>query len=217
MVENITVLINSERHPINPWINKWITERPPYQKVDLVRSASAAVGGDLLFLVSCTEIVSEAVRQNFTHTLVIHASDLPEGRGWSPHIWDILNGEDEIVVCLLAATDKVDRGDIWHKLRFKIPKHYLYNDIIGVVNGAHLELIDFAIQNYKTIVPTPQSKNIEPTYYPRRTPLDSMVSPNRTILELFDELRVCDAERFPAFFEIDGARFKISIEHYDDD
>lgn len=217
MVENITVLTSSEHHPVNLWINKWTSERPPHQKVDLIRSPSAAVGGDLLFLVSCTEIVSEAVRQKYTHTLVIHASDLPEGRGWSPHIWDILNGKNEIVVCLLAATDKVDRGDVWHKIRCKIPKHYLYSDIIDVVNGAHLELMDFAIQNYKTIVPTPQPKNIEPTYHPRRTPLDSMVSPNKTIVELFDQLRVCDAKRFPAFFEMDGKKFKISIGHYDDD
>ena len=67
--------------------------------------------GDILFLVSCSEIVKKDIRMKFRHTLVLHASSLPKGRGWSPHIWEILNGADQIVISLLEAEDKIDSGD----------------------------------------------------------------------------------------------------------
>ena len=43
---------------------------------------------------------------------MIHASDLPKGRGWSPHIWGLINEAQQITISLLEAVDKVDSGDI---------------------------------------------------------------------------------------------------------
>ena len=40
--------------------------------------------GDILFLISCSERIGDAYRQKYRHVLVLHASDLPKGRGWSP-------------------------------------------------------------------------------------------------------------------------------------
>ena len=72
-------------------------------------------GGEILFLVSCNEIIGKDVRDRYMATLVIHASDLPKGRGWSPHIWQIIEGKKEIMVSLLEAEDAVDSGAIWAK------------------------------------------------------------------------------------------------------
>ena len=78
----------------------------------MVSCSNMLVGGDILFLISCNEPISKDVRALFRATLVIHASDLPLGRGWSPHIWQVLEKKRFIKVTLLEAADLVDSGSI---------------------------------------------------------------------------------------------------------
>lgn len=51
----------------------------------------------------------------------------------------------------------------------------------------------------------------DPTYYPRRTPSENKLDPDKTVAEQFDQLRVCDNARFPAWFEYRGRRYKLEI------
>jgi methionyl-tRNA formyltransferase len=173
-------------------------------------------GGDLCFLLSCTDIVPIATLNKYSNVLVIHASDLPVGRGWSPHIWHIINGGKDIVVSLLEASQKVDRGDIWKKLCYPIPSHFLYEDIIKTVNQAHIDLMNFAVDNYGSVQPTPQNPDITATYFPRRTQADSEISALKSIAEQFDTIRASDKYRFPSFFYLRGQKFKLIVERYDD-
>ena len=217
MVKNITIIISSKAHPINACIENWMSLRNEDQHIKIVRTPEEATGGDLCFLISCSDIVPLSVRKKYSHVLVIHASDLPKGRGWSPHIWHIIDGGEEVVVSLLEASEKVDRGDIWQQYSYKIPKYFLYDDIMKTINQAHIDLMDFAVENFTTVKPVPQDPEIEPTYYPKRTPLDSEIFPSKTIAEQFNILRVCDKIRYPAFIRLHGKKFKIMIERYDDE
>ena len=215
-VKNITIIISSDDHPVNSAILDWANQQPKYRVIDIVRSAKEASGGDLCLLISCNDLVSMEVLQKYSHALVIHASDLPLGRGWSPYIWDIIKGKEDIVVSLLEAAEKVDSGDIWAKNTYKIPRYFLYEDIVKVINQAHLELIEFAIANFTSIKPEQQSKKIKPTYYPKRSPKDSEISPSKSIEEQFNLLRVSDRNRFPSYFYLHGKKFKIFIEREDE-
>ena len=185
-------------------------------EVTLVHDKSDLPGGDILFLISCSEIVSAAERSAYRAALVLHASDLPHGRGWSPHIWQIIGGADEITISLLEAEDKVDSGRIWKKLRFPVPKDALWNEINARLFDAEIELIDFAVREFGKIQPTAQDPEVEPTYHPRRTPADSRVDPSQSIARQFDKIRVCDPNRFPAFFELHGKKYKLILEKIDD-
>ena len=215
-LKNISIIISSEDHPINIWIESWMREQSDDLNVEVIRSPLEAKGGDICFLISCTDILPIAARELYSYVLVIHASDLPEGRGWSPHIWHIIGGGEEITVSLIEASEKVDRGDIWQKYCYNIPDNFLYDDIISIVNQAHIHFMDYTIDNYGMVRPTPQSLEIKPTYFLKRTALDSEISPFKTIAEQFDTIRVCDSNRFPSFFHLRGEKFKIIIERYDD-
>jgi methionyl-tRNA formyltransferase len=216
MLKKITLIISDARHPVNTWVEAWVSERPEGQVAEIVRTSDQAKGGDICFLISCTEIFPVEFMQRYTHVLVIHASDLPKGRGWSPHIWAIIQGQEELTVCVLEASEKVDRGDIWHKSTHQIPKHFLYNDIMEVVNQAHIDLIDYAVENHETVDPLPQDPHKIPTYFSARTPVDSEISASESIASQFDLLRVCDNNRFPSFFHLYGKKFKITIESSDE-
>jgi len=215
-IEKITIVVSSRDHPVLGVISEWVARRPASQCVDVVESPKEANGGDLCFLISCTDIVPMSVLEKYTHALVIHASDLPKGRGWSPHIWHILGGGNSIVVSLLEAAEKVDTGDVWKKYSYEIPKYCLYEDIIKVVNQAHIDLMDFAVLNYESVNPFRQSKDICPTYYKKRSPSDSEISPFMSIAEQFDHLRVCDKNRFPSYFRLHGKKYKLFLERDND-
>jgi methionyl-tRNA formyltransferase len=207
---NISILITSIKHPINAYINKWVEKNKSHQ-ISVIHSRKELISGEILFLISCSEIISKLEREKFKKTLVVHASDLPYGRGWSPHVWEIINGATDITLSLLEAEDKVDAGDIWKKVNVSIPKTTLFDEINELIFNSELELMDFAIENYNIIEPKKQP-NIDSVCWPKRSPKDSMIDINQTIFEQFDLIRVCDPQRFPAYFYKDGIRFNIAIE-----
>lgn len=211
----IAIFCSSEAHPVNETLCQWVKKNKGDHNVQIVRSKNELQGGDILFLISCSEIIDAQDRARFKKVLLIHASDLPRGRGWSPHIWDIVNGASEITVSLLEAQDKVDSGDIWRKIQIQIPKHMLFNEINEKLFFAESNLMDFAVENFYTIIPKIQDERIEPTYHPCRTPHDSELDPKRSIESQFDLLRVCDPNRFPAFFKLHGHTYKVFLEKAD--
>jgi methionyl-tRNA formyltransferase len=140
----------------------------------------------------------------------VHASDLPKGRGWSPLVWQILEGHQDIAVTLLEAQDPVDSGVIWAKRWLHFAGHELYDEINAALFTAELELMDYALAHCDNIVPQVQDE-ARASWYRRRTPEDSRIDPQRPLFEQFDLLRVADPERYPAFFELRGQRYEISI------
>ena len=212
----ISILCSDEKHPVNIVLERWIAMNKVNHQISLVRKKKELPGGDLLFLVSCSEIISSSDRSAYKTSLVLHASNLPIGRGWSPHIWQIIEGAQKITLSLLEAEDKVDSGRIWHQKVFLVPQHALWDEINEQLFNAEIELIDIAVRQFHTVTPQLQDLNASPTYYPRRTPESSKLDPERTIAEQFNLIRVCDPTRFPAFFELHGNKYKLILEKIND-
>src|SRR5258706_2562696 len=207
----ISVLCSSTSHPVYPHLQRWVQATGARHDVELVQSKVELTGGDILFLVSCHEIIAAQDRQKYATSLVIHASDLPEGRGWSPHIWQILEGRHDIVVSLIEAQDQVDAGAIWAQRHLVLEGHELIDEINSKLFAIEFDLMDHALEIAGSAAPQAQSDRA-PTYYRRRTPEDSRLDPYRSIAEQFDLLRVADPVRFPAFFDLRGHRYLVRIE-----
>lgn len=212
----ISILCTDENHPINAHLQGWIGRNCDNHTISLARKKNELSGGDILFLVSCSEIVGAVDRAAYKASLVLHASDLPVGRGWSPHIWQIVGGAEEVTLSLLEAEDKVDSGRIWWKTTFPVPKHALWDEINERLFNAEIDLIDLAVDRFNTITPKPQDAQTTPTYHPKRTPVASKLDPRVSIANQFDLIRVCDPIRFPAFFELHGCKYKLTVEKIND-
>jgi len=208
----ITLLCSSESHPVNSHLEEWMRQNSTLHEITLTRRKKDLPGGDFLFLVSCGEIVSADDRGKYRVSLVLHASDLPRGRGWNPHIWRIIEGASQITLSLLEAEDRVDSGRIWTQVNAPVPKHFLWDEINQLIFDAEMELLDFAVSNFKAIQPRQQNDEIESSYYRLRTPADSRINPEESIVSQFDLLRVCDPQRYPAFFDLHGHRYKVILE-----
>lgn len=212
----IEILCSSLDHPVNPWLTRWKESREDHDTVSLVHSKTDLDSGDVLFLIACSEMIGRDIRERFKHTVVVHSSDLPEGRGWSPQIWEIVNGARKIVVSALVADDSVDSGPIWGKQEVFIPPDALHDEINVRLFETWVDLMTrvcrMIVAGYK-----PQKQTETPaTYWRRRTSADSELDPQKTIGEQFDLMRVCDPLRYPAFFRIRGHKYKIKLEKMDD-
>lgn len=206
----ITLLLSDPLHPILHRLQAWISENQSKHQIELCHRAAEVSGGDFLFLISCQEIIRSPVRQRYRNTFVLHASDLPAGRGMSPHVWQVLEGRNEFMLSLLNAEDEVDSGDVWRKQCVRINRTDLWYEIDEKLFDAEVELIDWAVTHCDSVTPCPQQGAI--THYRRRTPDDSYIDPSKTLLESFNLLRVANPVRYPAWFEIDGQRYALKLE-----
>lgn len=206
----VSVLCSDPAHPVNAWLERWASENAARANIAILRDKAELTSGDFLFLISCHQIIGADIRAAFRHTLVIHASDLPKGRGWSPMLWEALGGADQITVSLLNAEDGVDSGDVWQKRRFALDGTELLDELNAKLFDFELELMDWALTHCDSAAPEPQTG--EPSSWPRRTPADSEIDPETPLSESFDTIRLSDPDRYPAVFTHRGVRYAIRLE-----
>jgi methionyl-tRNA formyltransferase len=208
----ISILCSDYNHPVVNYLRKWMMDLSSKEHiVSLVFDRSDLQGGDILFLVSCSQIIRDVERGKYNAILVLHASDLPKGRDWSPHVWSILDGESLITVSLLEAAEPVDSGQIWMKTIFTLEGHELLDEINAKLFEAELYLMTEVVEKFSYIKPTQQVG--EPGEYMRkRTSEDSRIDPYKSISDQFNLLRVVDSERYPAFFDYQGMKYLLKIE-----
>jgi methionyl-tRNA formyltransferase len=208
----ITFLCSDDHHPINEYLKSWMRTNENIHDVELVQKKSQIRGGEILFLISCCEVINSTYRNKYSATLVLHASDLPRGKGWSPHIWELLHGANHLTLSLLEAADKVDSGKIWKKIQIPVLKHMLWDEINHLLFAAEIELINYAVSSFNCGAATEQDSQDVGTCYQKRSPKDSELDVNKTIADQFNLIRVCDPNRFPAYFDYLGCRYKLILE-----
>ena len=156
--------------------------------------------GDFCFYLSCGQIVHANILAQFRHNLVVHESDLPRGKGWSPLTWQVIEGENRIPATLFEATEKVDSGVIYAQEWMEFEGHELIDELREAQAKATIKLCKQFVDSYPHILDNAREQIGESNYYPRRLPDDSRISPEKSIPELFPLLRVADYNRYPCFF-----------------
>ena len=165
--------------------------------------------GDIAFYLGCTHITPAKVLARNKRNLVVHESNLPEGRGFSPLTWQILEGKNIIPFCLLEAGSKVDAGAVI--LRDEL--HFHGYELIDEMRTAQAEMTLLLCKRFLD-APSPVTGDPQEgkgSTYPRRRARDSRLDPERSIADQFSLLRVVDNERYPAFFELDGNSYELKI------
>ena len=207
----VIIFCNNEDHPcISRLKDLSIELTNEGKKCSLVTSKLSDQKGDLCFLVSCSQIINKNVIGNFKKVFVLHCSDLPHGRGWSPYAWEILNGSDLLTMSLIEANEKVDTGDIWLQEKIPLNGSELLNEIMEKVISSELSLIRKCINNFGQIIPKRQ-KGEGVSYFPKRGPEHSELDIHKSIFQQFNLLRIVDNQRFPAFFVINGVKYFVKI------
>lgn len=205
---------------LGSWITPWIDQLTSHwqkqgHRVVCVNEISHLPESDLAFYLSCSQLASRRVRARAMHNLVVHESALPEGRGWAPLTWQILAGQSEVPVVMIEAEDKVDSGDIYLRETIEFCGHELCNEIRQVQGRITKQLCINFVDEFPGILSRATRQKGEISVYPRRTPEDSRLDPDRSLREQFNLLRVVDNIRYPAFFELNGHRYELRIDRQD--
>jgi UDP-2,4-diacetamido-2,4,6-trideoxy-beta-L-altropyranose hydrolase len=198
------------------WINNSVSELViewlrTGHSVTWAHSADELPGGDICFYLSYGRIVDVKTRARYLHNLVVHASDLPKGRGWSPASWLILEGADRIPVTLLGAGDLVDAGPVYMQEWIELDGSELIDDWRGQLAKKTADLTRAFVSRYPEVLDAARNQAGEPSTYPRRRAKDSALDPNKTLVEQINLMRIVDNENYPAFFIHNGNEFVLEI------
>ncbi len=164
---------------------------------------------EIVFILSYFKIIGNNFLRKHKHNIVIHASDLPNGRGWAPLFWQILEKKNKIPITLFEANENADDGDFYIKDYILLEGHELNDEIREKQAKKTFELCLKFLNDYNNLMPIKQSGTI--THYRKRTPKDSELDINKSIKEQFDLLRIVNNDEYPAFFEYNGCKYIVKI------
>ncbi len=164
---------------------------------------------DIVFVLGYTKLLKPEFLAANKLTLVVHESDLPRGKGFSPVQWQILEGRNEITVCLIQATSNLDAGDILEKDTLRLQGHELFDEIRRRQAEMTLTLMERFLKRYPHF--SAISQHGRETVYRRRTSRDDRLDVHRSIADQFNALRIADNERYPAYFELNGHTYYLKI------
>lgn len=187
---------------INHYTGEWhlITE-PSELTVEKIK----LINPKFVFFPHWSHIVPNEIL-NITTCVCFHEADLPYGRGGSPLQNLISLGHRETVVTALKMSEELDAGPIYLKRPISLE---------GLAEEIFLRTAYVVAEMIKVIItenPIPFEQVGKPTLFKRRKPSESIIPEDKdNLIELYDHIRMLDAEGYPkAFLESGGFRFEIS-------
>lgn len=144
---------------------------------------------DLAFVMGWQRLIpGEVLASMSVGAFGMHGSsmNLPLGRGRSPMNWSIIEGRKAFYTNLFKYDPGVDSGDVMDTFKFEVgvrdtaeTMHYkntLAMKYLIERNISRLVTNDFQVY--------PQDDTVTPTYYPKRTPADSLINWNQEVYAL---------------------------------
>ena len=143
-------------------------------------------------------LVSKNITDNY-ECVCFHMTDLPYGRGGSPLQNLISLGHESTKLTALRMTGELDAGPIYGKVDLSLQgsARDIFNRSAELVYELILKIIDTESQ--------PIQQQGEVILFERRSPEQSVFPDACSINQLFDHVRMLDAESYPhAYIEYDG-------------
>jgi len=147
---------------------------------------------------------------NNYNCVLFHTAPLPYGRGGSPIQNLILKGFESSPVCAVKMDESLDGGPIYLK------KYISLNGSLGEI---FLEINTVVNQMIKEIIenkPKPVKQIGNPLIFKRIDPINNEINGSLTKKELYDKIRMLDAEDYPkAFIKLGGYILEFTSATYD--
>ena len=170
-------------------------------KEDLTLKNIKKINPKYIFFPHWSWMVPKEITDNYD-CVCIHMTDLPYGRGGSPLQNLIIKGHKVTKLTALKMTQELDTGDIYHKVSLDLSGS-AQEIFIDSANKIY-ELIKFIIENKPQLQPQ-EGKVVN---FNRRKPSQSEIPKDITIEEIYDYIRMLDADTYPAAY-IDFGGFRL--------
>lgn len=188
--------LENQIHLIRPFNYSLKTEKD--QELILSR------GLDLLIVFGWQRLIPDWFLQNLSvGAFGTHGSPegLPRGRGRSLLNWSLIRGQTEYKNNLFRYDVGVDSGEVVSQYTFKITP---WDNIASMHHKDQLFQQLFLLETLPQILAGKaayhsQSRDIEPTYYPKRTPEDGVIDWNWKTLDIYNLIRAL-SKPYPGAF-----------------
>ena len=164
---------------------------------------------DLVFILGYTTILPLSLKKINKLVLIVHESNLPNGKGFSPLQWQILKGKNLIIFSLIDLNKDIDSGDIYDQIKLKLNGNELFNEIRAKQAQTTFKLINIFLKKYPLIKKTKQKGRS--TYFRKRTIKDGKLNINKSINAQFNLLRIGNNDKWPSYFIKNGVKYILKI------
>jgi methionyl-tRNA formyltransferase len=136
--------------------------------------------------------------------VIFHMTDLPFGRGGSPLQNLIARGIYDTRISALRCVEEMDAGPVYLKAPLS-----LYGSAEEIFVRAARIIEDLIVEILRT-QPEPVAQSGVPTVFTRRKPEESDLAGAQSLDELFDRIRMLDADGYPHAF-LDAGPFRLEF------
>lgn len=164
---------------------------------------------NIVLILSYTKILPKDFLIKNELNIVIHSSKLPNNKGFAPLSYQILEGKKKIFNTMFKISEKVDEGEIIIQNSFNTNETDLYPDLRAKQANSIIKLILKFLKIYPKIKLKKQRSG--GSFNKKRTKEDSEINIDKSIKSQFNLLRICDNEKFPAFFHFKKKKYVLKI------
>lgn len=214
-IDQVSILCG-KNNPVSLRVARRIMASFPDKVFQFVFDYEGCRGGDILIALSYPRLVPKSVRSLYSLALVLHASPVPIGRGWSPANWMLENLETQFTISLLEMGDGVDEGRVMAQAEFEFPISGLWASFSNALEKAQFGLLKDAISG-EIDFDSGVNQTGKGSYFRRRTPSDSKIDPSKSLKSQWGVIRAADPIRFPNYFFLHGTKYKLYVEEMGED
>ena len=163
-----------------------------------------SINPDKIFIPHWSYIIPEEIFNNF-ECIVFHMTDLPFGRGGSPLQNLIIRGFKQTKISAIRVEEGLDAGPVYLKKTLSLSgsAEEIFIKASRVIEKMIVEIIK------SKPIPTPQNGDV--VVFKRRKPEDGNLSKLKSIEDIYDYIRMLDAEGYPnAFLEFENFKLEFS-------
>lgn len=183
--------------------------------VIITSSQSDLKGGDVLVALSFPRLIPAEIFEKFDLAVVAHASDLPQGRGWSPANWAAENLETSVTLSLIEMKAEIDAGGVLSKRVVDFPIWMLWPEFVEELEKAQVHaLVELLTGDWRSI--RRETQKGEVTYFRKRTVSDSEIDPELSLMSQWGKIRSSDPHRYPNRFNLFGKSYRVWVERLED-
>ncbi len=168
---------------------------------------------DIVFGTGIYQLIKEPYLSLPAYGMVFfHETPLPEGKGNSPIQWTVFNKRPNLTVTAFKVTESMDAGTILYQYNMSLSSSDALEILDKKRNIGIKKCFEGILEELKQGYIVLRTQTGQDSISAKRTPDDSELYPNEILLSLWDQIRVCDNNNFPAFFKLEGKKIILRYE-----
>jgi len=172
---------------------------------------------DLIFESGVYTIIPDHILQQPKYGIIgIHETPLPMGKGHAPLQWTILNKRRNLTVTLYKLNQGIDTGEIIHQINIPVT---IYDTLIELNKKRLLGIekvfecfINELIAGYIVL----RKQTGQGTYHKKRNKDSCELNSEMKLKDLWDNIRICDNNDYPAWFRVGNRKVILRYEVLDE-